>query len=219
MTVRIMFLCYTYRKTRGKGKDMNIYLLRHGETDWNEVGRLQGHTDIPLSEKGRMQMSGVAKVLSGLALKPDLMISSPLRRAQESAEIVADRLCYPKERILTEELLIECCFGAGEGLTAEERKAKYPDADYPGREPFADLVKRAHSAFAKITDTKREADNVLVVAHGMILYALLKAVTGREVICGVSSGPTFEQGSIYRIEYIDNGIRVAKYNNGKFIFE
>lgn len=202
---------------------MNIYLIRHGETDWNQAGRLQGHTDIALNEKGKMQVDGVALMMERLGVKMDRIISSPLLRARESAEIVAERLGYQKERISVEDLLIECCFGAGEGMTAKERKAKYPDAAYPGREFFEDLVKRAHAAFEKITVENAQADNLLVVSHGMILYALLTAVTGRSSVCGVSSGPTFEQGSIYRIEYMDAGaakkINVAKYNKDKHVFE
>ena len=55
---------------------MNIYLLRHGETDWNQEGRLQGHTDIPLNQNGRVQINYAAEILTNLHADIDLIISS-----------------------------------------------------------------------------------------------------------------------------------------------
>lgn len=96
---------------------MNIYLLRHGETDWNNQGLLQGHTDIPLNQNGRSQMEQVAKVMQDLDLGIELIVSSPLSRAYESAEIVARNLSYEKDKIIVEPMLIERYFGEGEGKT------------------------------------------------------------------------------------------------------
>ena len=196
---------------------MNIYLIRHGETDWNRTGRLQGHTDIPLNEKGEEQMQGVAETIDGMGVKIDRIFASPLLRARKSAEIIADKLRYPKECICVEEMLIECCFGAGEGMTEAERKQRYPDGIYPGRESFEDLVKRAHTAFDRIRTACNGTEHVLVVSHGMFLYALLMAVTGRKKVCGVSSGPTFEQGSVYRVAVEGKDAAVTKYREGRFM--
>ncbi len=91
---------------------MNIFLLRHGETDFNRAGRLQGHMDIPLNQNGRTQVSHAAEILAGLNTGIDLIISSPLSRAYESAEIVAEKLAYKKENIVVEPMLIERSFGA-----------------------------------------------------------------------------------------------------------
>lgn len=189
---------------------MDIYLLRHGETDWNKTGLLQGHTDISLNEKGRLQVSDTVKKMSGLGLKMDDIVSSPLKRARESAEIAAAILHYPKERIAVEKLLIERGFGEGEGLSIEERAARYPDCDYPGMESQEDLIKRAGEAFGKIVKDCRGAENILLVAHGAVLFALLEAVA-KEPIPHGGRAAALTQGSIYRIRCEDNRISFAGY--------
>ena len=123
---------------------MNIYMLRHGETDWNLAGRLQGHTDIPLNQNGKNQIRIAAEALNALATDIDLIFSSPLSRAYESAEIVADRLNYEKKNIVVEPLLIERGFGVGEGFLLAERAEKYPGDNYPGMESFDRLIERAN---------------------------------------------------------------------------
>ena len=129
---------------------MDIYLLRHGETDWNKKRLLQGHTDIPLNEKGRAQVDDTVRRLSELGVRMDTIVSSPLKRARETAEIAAHRLDYLKEKIVVEELLMERGFGEGEGMTLDDMKAKYPDSDCPGMESKEELVRRAGQAFQKI---------------------------------------------------------------------
>lgn len=190
---------------------MNIYLIRHGETDWNHVGRVQGHTDIPLNVCGREQMKHVAEVLAGLPEQMDVIVSSPLLRARESAEIVADRLVYPKENIVVEPMLIERCFGEGEGLTVAERNEKYPDGIVPGRELLEDLLSRAVSVFEKVVTTYRDKENIILAGHGSILYAVVTAVTDGRIEYG-GKMVSFNQGSIYRIRYADDALEVARYS-------
>ena len=101
---------------------MNILLLRHGETEWNREGRLQGHRDVPLNANGRLQVSRAAEILAGLYPDIERIISSPLSRALESAEIVAGKLKYEKADIILEPILMERSFGVGEGMTAAERE-------------------------------------------------------------------------------------------------
>lgn len=186
---------------------MNIYLLRHGETDWNKEGRLQGHTDIPLNSTGRRQICNAAEVLADLPEPIDLILSSPLVRAYESAQIVADRLSYEKENIVVEPLLIECGFGLGEGLTVGERMDKYPDGLYPEMETYEDLIERARSAFDKIVTIYNGKKNILAVAHGAILSAVLIAVTNGEIAYG-GKKVLLDQGSIHLIRYIDGTIKL-----------
>ena len=190
---------------------MNIYLIRHGETDWNHVGRVQGHTDIPLNECGREQMKRVAEVLAGLPERMDVIVSSPLLRALESAEIVGDRLAYSKENIVVEPMLIERCFGKGEGLTVAERNEKYPDGIVPGREPLEDLLSRAWSVFEKVVTTYHEKENIILAGHGAILYAVVTAVTDGRIEYG-GKMVSFNQGSIYRIRCEDDALQVARYS-------
>ncbi len=189
---------------------MDLYLLRHGETDWNKKGLLQGHTDIPLNRNGRTQVADTVGKLAALRLRVDRIVSSPLRRALESAEIAAAGLNYPRERIAVEELLIERCFGEGEGLTPEEREAKYPDCNYPGMEPQAELVKRAGQAFWRIVSLYEGAENILLVAHGAVLFALLEAVAQGPIRHG-GRAAALTQGSIYRIRHADGRIGFARY--------
>lgn len=190
---------------------MNIFLLRHGETDWNRTERLQGHMDIPLNQNGKTQISHAADVLAELSHDIDLIISSPLSRACESAEIVADRLAYEKENIVIEPLLMERCFGEGEGLTVDERTEKYPNDIYPGMESIEDLLKRAHSAFEKIVTSYHDHQNILMVAHGAILYAIVTAITNGQIPYG-GKVAKFDPGSIHLIRYFDGAIEFTKYN-------
>lgn len=196
---------------------MDIYLLRHGETDWNREGLLQGHTDIPLNEGGRKQVHDTVQKLAGTGVKIDLIVSSPLQRACESARIAARQLKYPPENIVVEPMLIERGFGAGEGMTLAEREQKFPDQDYPGMEPQPDLIKRAGTVFGKIVDTYIESENIsniLLVAHGAVLYAVLAAVS-KEEIFSLETAAALTQGSIYRIRYLNDEIKFAVYDEGE----
>ena len=136
---------------------MDIYLLRHGETDWNKKQLLQGHTDIPLNERGRAQVEDTVRRLRALDMRMDAVVSSPLKRARETAEIAARILEYPQEKIVVEDLLIERGFGEGEGMLLEEMKAQYPDSDCPGMESKEALVRRSGQAFQKIASVFSDA--------------------------------------------------------------
>lgn len=192
---------------------MNIFLLRHGETNWNQEGRLQGRTDIPLNQNGRSQIRHSAEILAELSPGIDLIFSSPLSRARESAEIVADRLKYNKADILVESLLTERCFGTGEGLSAAERNQKYPDGIYPGMEPLEDLFKRAHSAFDQIMILSGNKQNILVAAHGAILYAIVTAMTDGQIAYGGTMF-TFDPGSIHLLKCQDESIELSRLQAG-----
>ena len=194
---------------------MDIYLLRHGETDWNRTGRLQGHADIPLNAHGRVQVNDTVRILRNMGVRMDAMFSSPLKRAQESAVIAAALLNYPRDGIEVENLLIERDFGEGEGLTIKEGEIRYPGCNFPGIELQTDLVERAGRAFRKIVDScmKKGAKRVLLVAHGAILFALLEAVS-EEPISYSGQAACIAQGSIYGIRYLDGKVRFAKYDEG-----
>ena len=75
---------------------MKITVIRHGETDWNAVGKIQGKTDIPLNTNGREQARITARLLSKHNI--DVIISSPLKRAVETAEIISNMFTLPKYR-------------------------------------------------------------------------------------------------------------------------
>lgn len=190
---------------------MDIYLLRHGETDWNKKRLLQGHTDIPLNERGRVQVDETVCRLRALGVRMDAIVSSPLKRARESAEIAAHRLDFPKDQIVVEDLLIERGFGEGEGMSLQEMKERYPDTDCPGMESREELVKRAGQAFQKITDVFCDAEQILLAAHGAVLFALLEAVSA-EPIPYEGRAACITQGSLYRIRKEHGRISFAGYD-------
>ncbi len=97
-------------------------IVRHGETEWNAQGRIQGHTDVGLSEQGQQQARLVAQRLAGETI--DLAYSSDLSRAKETAEIILDGREVPFH---TTPRLRERYYGVFEGLPAEERNDRYPE--------------------------------------------------------------------------------------------
>lgn len=194
---------------------MNIYLLRHGETDWNREGRIQGRTDIGMNEKGREQIRRASEALASFSEDIEVILTSPLSRACESARIAADRLGYPAEDIIVEPLLIERSFGEGEGLTEKERHQKYPDSPqghlYPGMETVEELLARARKVFNKITKTYHDKENVLAVCHGAILFAIMSAATDGKIVYW-GDQITLKQGNIHLLRYQEGVVEAAEYS-------
>jgi len=100
---------------------MKIYLIRHGQTDWNIQGRIQGSHDIPLNEAGQRQAEQVAKGMD--SRRVSRVFSSTLTRAVETAEKIGSR---QKAEICSMPQLIEVEFGKWEGMTWEEIMEAYP---------------------------------------------------------------------------------------------
>ena len=139
-----------------------ICVVRHGQTDWNVQGRIQGHADIPLNENGRMQARILRDRLSDIAF--DLVFASPLCRAVETAKIISG-----KKEILTDVRLIERCNGKLEGLTGEEirRVREMPDYDPErlGVESNAQVQARTVSFLDELR-ARYPGKNILIVTHG-----------------------------------------------------
>lgn len=190
---------------------MEIYLLRHGETDWNKEGRLQGRMDVPMNENGRKQISDSAVILTRILSELEVVISSPLVRAYESAEIVAEQLSYEKDNIILEPMILERSFGMGEGLIYTELTEKFPDGNYPESESVETLIERAGEAFEKIVTSYQDKQQILIVAHGAILYAMLTAITEGEIPYG-GNMTKFDEGSIHRILFEDGIKKIARYS-------
>jgi broad specificity phosphatase PhoE len=130
-------------------------LVRHGETDWNAAGRLQGHTDRPLSDYGREQARRLADELEGEEF--DAIYASDLARARETAEIVGERL---DQKVVLDPDLREKDWGTWEGLTSTERL----DVELVG-EATEQHQKRMLAALDRIA-VKHPHGRVLVVTHG-----------------------------------------------------
>jgi broad specificity phosphatase PhoE len=144
-----------------------LLLVRHGETDWNADGRLQGHTDRPLSEFGRRQARQLAEELAEEKL--DAIYASDLSRARETAELVGARLGLP---VVVDPDLREKDWGTWEGLTAVERE----QVEFVGetREAHEERVLGALSRIAE----GHPGGRVLVVTHGGSMRRVQTAALG-----------------------------------------
>ena len=157
--------------------ETTLGLLRHGQTDWNIDLRLQGTADIPMNEFGIAQVESAASALSQHGW--DLVLSSPLGRAKQSAEIVSKFLGI--ERINIEPLLLERSFGIGEGLTYAEWGEKYAKLDeIPGAESANDVARRSRLLLEHIK-AEFQGAKVLAVSHGALIRFVLAEVTEGKV--------------------------------------
>lgn len=154
-----------------------IWLVRHGQTDWNLNRRFQGQTDIPLNESGLQQAEVLAQKLR--FEKFDAIYSSDLQRASQTADSVAQRLNLP---VIHDPRLREICQGEWEGLcldevidqykvdpTIEQRDPVYSRA--PGGESVAEVEARMAEAAAEIARNYPKG-KVLIVSHGVAVAAL-----------------------------------------------
>jgi uncharacterized phosphatase len=183
------------RPKRGDGF-VSIFLLRHGQTDWNIIDRLQGHTDIPLNETGKKMIEQVAFIFKRNIGDIDYIVSSPLSRAYESALIFSNSLGY-KEEIIINELFIERCFGLAEGLLQEEIKLKFPNFDVPEMEHEKDVFSRAIQGLNYYNSIYSDV-NILIVTHGAVLKTLVDNQTtyGEEDMNLVHAVP----GGLFKID-------------------
>lgn len=151
-----------------------ICLVRHGETVWNREQRLQGHQDIPLTDKGREQARAVARRLS---TEPwDLVYSSDLSRARETAEIIAKHCGV---RVVTDPRLRERFYGRFEGLTREEIAQLSPgfghrawENEEQGVEPWERMADRSQEVIEELA-AAHPGSRLILVSHGGWIRALL----------------------------------------------
>lgn len=150
-------------------------LVRHGQTDWNAQRRLQGSTDIPLNDVGRGQARDAVAVLSGQEW--DAIVSSPLGRAAETANLIADGLGLSVARHIPE--LTERSFGPAEGLQAgPELDALRIPGGFRGAESEDEAASRGLAALETLAEEFR-GRRVLVVAHGTLIRVSLSRAIGR----------------------------------------
>ena len=150
---------------------MRIYFLRHGETNWNKEGKMQGNSDIPLNETGILQAEGASEFIS----KKDFsaVFVSPLKRAHHTAKIVLKEKAH---RIVLDERLKERSYGEFEGKTFEEYVKVSKDDPYftpQGGESRIEFGKRINHFFETL-DAKHQ--NILVIAHGGVFNAILRSL-------------------------------------------
>lgn len=163
------------------------YLIRHGETDANKSGILQGHLDTPLSEMGRRQAECVGQALAGVSL--DAVFSSDLSRAVETSRAI---LKHQRCRLVLDPRLREIHCGLFQGKTMDEARAAWPEAferlkqrpltePRPGGESYGDLDRRVRQAFASIAGASFRNRTVAIVTHGGVVRCILAYVRGAAV--------------------------------------
>ncbi len=164
----------------------SLIFVRHGETDWNVSGRLQGQRDIPLNPRGRDQAGAVGRMLAkayGADLAGLDFVCSPMARARETMEILRGAARLPAKEYALDDRLKELTFGDWEGLTWSEVKARDPHGaalreadkwDYkpPLGESYADLGARISPWLASLERP------TLAVSHGGVARALMHVVAG-----------------------------------------
>ena len=156
------------------------YLVRHGETDWNRSGRIQGHTDVPLNDNGRREIGLLAERLVPCSFAS--VYSSDLSRTSESAGIIVNGRGVS---VVADPDLREFSYGEWEGLTTREIEAQFPNAYAqlmgaensafvaPGGESSAQVLDRVRRFCAMADERHSAAEDILVVAHGGTIRALV----------------------------------------------
>lgn len=182
---------------------MKIYLIRHGQTDWNIAGKIQGSHDIPLNETGIRQAEQLAEAMD---TRPVARIfSSTLARAKETAEKIGKR---QQVEVCPMEQLIEVEFGKWEGLTWEEIQKAYPreygywsinpaEAAPPEGERYETIMNRCIQAWNQILKITNGREDTAIVSHGATLahlfsYLMRNAPQEDHVIVGNASITSIE---------------------------
>ena len=165
-------------------QETQIYFLRHGQTDNNREGRMQGRVDIPLNETGREQARCAARRLKSISF--DAVYSSPLGRAVETAQIVTG---LPTQEINIEPRAIELGFGVWDNRLHAELEKETEQFDIlwdetdkyvppQGAEPLEDLMTRVHAMLQELA-ARHAGGRILVTTHGGVQQAVFTIVERR----------------------------------------
>ena len=157
-----------------------MLFVRHGETDWNVEGRLQGQTDIPLNALGRFQSEDVARRLTKLLIDPaqSRWVVSPLGRTRETAEIARRTLGLDPMGYTTDDRLKEITFGIWESFTWAELRQKDPMIGVTREKQKWDFIPPQGESYAMLADRLRPwlehiTQETVVVSHGGVARALM----------------------------------------------
>ncbi len=197
---------------------LKLYIVRHGETEWNVIKRFQGQLNIPLTEKGMEKLRKTGKKLENVLF--DEVYTSELGRTVASAEIILnENRGYRNKKLELKKLaeLNEVYFGVWQGLTYEEVFLKYPEeannyfynvknykAENVEAENLKDALERFLKGINKILDS-HESGNILVVTHGTVLEMFMNYVANDSIF------------DIDERTLMGNGdYKVFSYKDGKF---
>jgi glucosyl-3-phosphoglycerate phosphatase len=197
-----------------------LVLWRHGETEYNAAGRMQGHLDTVLTEVGWNQARFAVPALA--RFEPDLVIASDLRRATDTATVFTEAMGVP---LRIDKRLRETRLGEWQGMTGPEVDAKWPgerdrwrlDATWapPGGESRIEVSARAAEVVSDLRGGGEQLDTVILAAHG----GLITALTARLLGLPVSAWP--QLGGIGNCHWVELGFRddvwrLHAYNAGMY---
>ena len=207
------------RNCNNKDKEtLKLYIVRHGETEWNVIKRFQGQLNTPLTEKGMEKLRKTGKKLENVLF--DEVYTSELGRTVASAEIILnENRGYKNKKRELQKLaeLNEVYFGVWQGLTYEEVFLKYPEegnnyfynvknykAENVEAEKLEDALERFLKGINKILDS-HESGNILVVTHGTVFEMFMNYVANDSIF------------DIDERTLMGNGdYKVFSYKDGKF---
>lgn len=169
---------------------MEVWLVRHGETEWSRSGKHTGRSDVPLLDEGRAQATAAGRWLAGVVPEPALVLTSPLERAAETC-----RLAGLGDRAEVTDDLSEWDYGEYDGRTTEEIRAERPgwslwEDGVPGGESPADVGRRADRVIVR---ARAVGASVVLFSHGHLLRVLgarwvgLPPVGGRVLALGTGA--------------------------------
>lgn len=205
-------------------KTMRIYLVRHGETEWNRTRRFQGRSNLPLNQEGKKQVRALALALKNEPLTA--IYTSPLIRAFETARLI--KVFHPSTPIIEEKGLIEMNLGEFDGMKVQDWAEQYPDirkswnknpasVKMPGGESLKEVQARAKETLERITRIYSTDTTILISSHNFvnltILCDLLKIPLNRfrelrqenaafNVIC--------RKGNRFYVELVNEGSHLEK---------
>ncbi|MTD58861.1 histidine phosphatase family protein [Amycolatopsis pithecellobii] len=197
-----------------------LVLWRHGETDYNAAGRMQGHLDSALTEVGWNQARFAVPALA--RFEPDLVIASDLRRATDTATVLTEAIGVP---LRIDKRLRETHLGEWQGMTGPEVDAGWPgerfrwrdDATWapPGGETRVEVAARASEVVNDLLDDAEHRQTVLLAAHGGLITALTASLLGLPVTAWPQLGGI---GNCHWVELgrRDDVWRLGAYNAGMY---
>ena len=159
---------------------MKIYLVRHGETDWNLSGKAQGQSDIPLNSTGENQALSVSKYFSNINIES--IYSSSVQRALKTASIIS--IHHNTDPVINDSFL-EIDFGALDGEPLKDMRTSFPlffekwtsdptSAVFPeSKETLKILQSRTWKGLTELVKAHSESDNIIVVSHAFAIYSIL----------------------------------------------
>jgi broad specificity phosphatase PhoE len=169
-------------------KMVELWLVRHGQTEWNRIGKIQGWKDVPLNMQGRAQAEQLALALEGIQF--DRIVSSDLRRARETASVLADSRSMPVEVC---SWLRERYLGSAEGHFRDDILSRFGDG-IPDAETDAEMADRLRR-FLHHAARQWDGERVLCVTHGGAIRMLLRITEGLDVSWIDNTGITRIRGN------------------------